>query len=369
MSSEITDAVQVIRILFDGTELFLRVAGVGIKPVKQLAKLFMGILAREKMEGKTSMKSLLKRGGDMHVFKFPQEQLKKVEAMAKKYGILYSLLPDFNKDGMRELVFHAESLPRMNALIEKLKAGQTMGLGEYFQNVSGRDIDQFFEETRQGRTDGKEMQGKETAGQQKNTGDKNYSINGMGQGKKPEWMDTGYLKMKDIEALPLDQRLEVLKRYQSGEHDPITITEKLVTKETGNHVVVRLPRQTGKFIHIPKEDFFFPEGSRTALAFLKKKEVMKVYTEHGEEMMRMTGNEIYHGYFDQANANIRTAMEHKSGEKERENSGMERDSQPEIKEAAGQNQRKGEKNIPAKHDRTAEKARTGKQIKQPVKGR
>ena len=57
MSSEITDAVQLIRILFDGTELFLRVAGVGIKPVKQLAKLFMGILAREKMEGKTCTSS------------------------------------------------------------------------------------------------------------------------------------------------------------------------------------------------------------------------------------------------------------------------------------------------------------------------
>lgn len=79
-----------------------------------------------------------------------------------------------------------------------------MGLEEYFQNVSGRDIDQFFEETRQGR-----MEGKETIGQQKNTGDKMYSISSIGKEKKPEWMDTGYLKMKDIEALPLDQRLEV----------------------------------------------------------------------------------------------------------------------------------------------------------------
>ena len=368
MSSEITYAVQLIRILFDGTELFLRVAGVGIKPVKQLAKLFMGILAREKMEGKTSMKNLLKRGGDMHVFKFPQEQLKKVEAMAKKYGILYSLLPDFNKDGMRELVFHAESLPRMNALIEKLKAGQTMGLGEYFQNVSGRDIDRFFEQTRQGRTMEKEA-GRETGAMQKNADSRGYSISGMEYGKKPEWMDTGYLKMKDIEALPLDQRLEVLKRYQSGEHDPITITEKLVTRETESHVVVRLPRQTGKFIHIPKEDFFFPEGSRTALAFFKKKEEMKIYTEHGEEMMRMTGNEIYHGYFDQANANIRTAMEHKSGERERENSGMDRGSQPEQQRVAGNIQGKDGQKIPARSEKPAEKVRTGKQIKQPVKGR
>ncbi len=227
-----------------------------------------------------------------------------------------------------------------------------MGLGEYLQGTSDRDIDAFYEEARQGRTEGKEMAGKEAAGIQKDTGDKAYSINGMGAGKKPEWMDTGYLKMKDIEALPLGQRLDVLNHYQSGEHDPITITGKLITKETEDYVVVRLPRQTGKFIHIPREDFFFPEGSRTALAFLKKKEEMKIYTEHGEEMMRMTGNEIYHGYFDQANANIRTAMEHKSGER-----GM------------GQNQRKDEKNIPAKSQRPTEKVRSVKEIRQPVKGR
>lgn len=218
------------------------------------------------MEGKTTMKNLLKRGGDMHVFKFPEEQLKKVEAMAKKYGILFSRLPDFNKDGMREIAFHAEFLPRMNALIEKLKEGQVMGLGEYLQEISDRDIDKFYEETRQGRTVGKEMSGKEMsgkdiAGQQKNAGGKAYSVDGIETGKKPEWMDTGYLKMKDIEALPLDRRLDVLNHYQFGEHDPITITGKLITKEIENHVVVRLPRQTGKFIHIPKEDFFFPEGA------------------------------------------------------------------------------------------------------------
>ena len=388
MSSEITDAVQVIRILFDGTDLFLRVAGVGIKPLKQLAKLIVGILAREKMEGKTSMKNLLKRGGDIHVFRFPEEELKKVEAMAKKYGILFSRLPDFNKDGMREITFHAQSLPRMNALIEKLKEGQVMGLGEYLQETSDRDIDKFYEETRQGRTEEMETAGKETGGTQRNTGDRAYSISGMGTGKRPEWMDTGYLKMKDIEALPLDQRLDVLNHYQSGEHDPITITGKLITRETEDYVVVRLPRQTGKFIHIPKEDFFFPDGSRTALAFLKKKEEMKIYTEHGEEMMRMTGNEIYHGYFDQANANIRTAMEHKSDERGREQINSERSIMPEAGGPSAQRygrdernahtetgrisqkkQNRGEKASPLKSERLVDKAKTVKEIRQPVKGR
>lgn len=369
MSSEITDAVQIIHVLFEGTDLFLRVAGVGIKPLKQLAKLIMGILAKEKMEGKTSMKNLLKRGGDMHVFKFPQEQLKKVEAMAKKYGILYSLLPDFNKNGMREIVFHAESFPRMNALIEKLKAGQVMGLEEYFQNTSDKDIDKFFEKTRQGRTAEKEA-GKETSTMQKNTDSRGYSISSMGQEQKQPWMETGYLKMKDIEAIPLDQRLNILDHYQSGQYDPITITSKLVIDQKEDHVMVKLPRQSGKFIRISTEDFYFPEGSRTALAFLKKKEEMKVYTAQGSEMFTMKGNEIFHNYFDSVNANIRTAVEHKSeerdlGQNSRENSNVERTSQPENRKPSGEKDTV-EKTV----KNTAEKAKNiTKEVKQPVRGR
>ena len=378
MSSEITDAVQIIHILFEGTDLFLRVAGVGMKPLKQLTKLIMGILAKEKMEGKTSMKNLLKRGGDMHVFKFPQEQLKKVEAMAKKYGILYSLLPDFNKDGMREIVFHAESLPRMNALVEKLKAGQVMGLEEYFQNTSDRDIDKFYEGMQKGRMAEKETAGKEAGNMQKSTDSRGYPVSGIGEGRKPEWMETGYLKMKDIEAIPLEQRLNILDHYQSGEYDPITITSKLVIRQTGDHVTVRLPRQSGKFIRIPIEDFYFPEGSRTALAFLRKKEEMQVYTEHGSEMFTMKGNDIFHNYFDTVNANIRTAVEHKSDERGREQGSREGDrterTAPEgtektaSKGKAGTAKDAAEKTGTAKD--TAGKMRTAKkEIKQPMKGR
>lgn len=377
MSSEITDAVQVIHILFEGTELFLRVAGAGIKPLKQLAKLIAGILAKEKMEGKTSMKSLLKRGGDMQVFKFPQGQQKKVEAMAKKYGILYSLLPDFNKDGMREMVFHVQSLPRMNALIEKLKAGQVMGLEEYIQSAPDRDIDKFYEEMQKGRAAEKEIAGKEAGGMQKDMGNKEYPLNSMGKEAEPEWMETGYLKMKDIEAIPLDQRLNILDHYQSGEYDPITITGKLVVRQEKDHAVVRLPRQTGKFIRIPMEDFYFPEGSRTALAFLKRKEEMKVFAdkELGGVMFAMKGNDVYRNYFDSVNKNIRTAMEHKADERQMEQGSREstkeagraeRTSPPEAGKAPKD---MAEKAVKYTADKTRNPQKEIKELIQPVKGR
>lgn len=377
MSSEITDAVQVIHILFEGTELFLRVAGVGIKPLKQLTKLLMAVLAKEKMEGKTSMKNLLKRGGDMQVFRFPQGQLKKVEAMAKKYGILYSLLPDFNKDGMREMVFHAETLPRMNALIEKLKAGQVMGLEEYIRNTSDREIDKFYGEMPKGRAAEKEISGKEAGVMQKDMGNKEYPLNSMGKEAEPEWMETGYLKMKDIEAIPLDQRLNILDHYQSGEYDPITITGKLVVRQEKDHAVVRLPRQTGKFIRIPMEDFYFPEGSRTALAFLKRKEEMKVFAdkELGGVMFAMKGNDVYRNYFDSVNKNIRTAMEHKADERQMEQESREstkeaekaeRTSQPEAGKAPKD---MAEKAVKHTADKTRNPQKEIKELIQPVKGR
>lgn len=375
MSSEITDAVQIIHILFEGTDLFLRVAGVGMKPLKQLTKLIAGILVKEKMEGKTSMKNLLKRGGDMHVFKFPQEQLKKVEAMAKKYGILYSLLPDFNKDGMRELVFHAQSLPRMNALIEKLKAGQVMDLEEYFRNTSDKDIDKFYEENR-GRKAGekeKEAGAKETESMQKNTDKREPSTVSMGKEQKPAWMETGYLKIKDIEAIPLGERLNILNHYQSGAYDPITITRKLVIREEGEHVVVRLPREPDKFIHIPKADFWLPPEGKTALAFLKRKEEVKVVNSKDGELRSMKGTELFHEYFDKVNENVRLAMEReredRKADKEK-SAGKERGTEKHTeKDNAKVPKRKGAADKAAENKEIKAIGENVKEIVKPVKGR
>lgn len=196
---------------------------------------------------------------------------------------------------------------------------------------------------------------------------KSYSVSGMGQEQKQPWMETGYLKMKDIEAIPLDQRLNILNHYQSGEYDPITITSKLIIEQKEDHAVVRLPRQSGKFIRIPIEDFYFPEGSRTALAFLKKKEEMKVYTELGDEMLAMKGNDIFHNYFDTVNANIRTAVEHKADEREM-GQGSRENSKESIR-AGRTSPTEAGKTAKDTAEKTRNTGKDVKQIKQPVKGR
>ncbi|MBO5055401.1 MAG: PcfB family protein [Lachnospiraceae bacterium] len=376
MSSEITDAAQVVHVLFEGTELFIRITGIGLKPLQQLTKLLYALMTREKLNGKTSMKDLLKRGGELHVFRFPQEQLKKVETMAKKYGILYSLVPDFNKDGMRELVFHSDSLSLMNAMIEKLKAGQVVDLEDYLKTASEKDIDRFYEEMKdrnaEERTGEKKTEERSSADMQKAQAAKAAEKT---QGKMPDlsFMETGYLKLKDIEAIPLGERLNILNHYQSGAYDPITITRKLVIREEGEHMVVRLPREPDKFIHIPKADFWLPPEGKTALAFLKRKEEMKVVNSKGGELRSMKGTELFREYFDKVNENVWLAMERdredRKADKEK-SAGKERGTEKHTeKDNAKVPKMKGKADKAAENKEIKAIGENVKEIVKPVKGR
>ncbi len=102
------------------------------------------------------------------------------------------------------MVFHAESLPRMNALIEKLESGQVMGLEEYIRNTPDGEMTKFYGEMPKGR--GRKEKQQERSGRDA----ERYEIKGfhkrMGREETNRMDGDSYLKMKDIEAIPLDQR-------------------------------------------------------------------------------------------------------------------------------------------------------------------
>mgnify|MGYP000019538032 CR=1 FL=1 len=55
--------------------------------------------------------------------------------LLKKYGVLYSTLPDLNReDGMFEILVHSEAVPRVNLILEKLGKGSLTSIEEYMQN-------------------------------------------------------------------------------------------------------------------------------------------------------------------------------------------------------------------------------------------
>ena len=104
------------------------------------------MLDYEKSLGKTSMRKLLLKGGDLQVLQFNTEDMKKVEKMAKKYGILYSVLPDCNrKDGLSEVIFHTEAVPRVNMMIQKLKFGKIATFDDYLKNGDEKSLGKLMD--------------------------------------------------------------------------------------------------------------------------------------------------------------------------------------------------------------------------------
>ena len=76
------------------------------------------------------MRKLLMRGGDLQVLQFDNSEMKKVKKLAKKYGILYSTMPNINK-GQTEIIFHSEATPRINVMLQRMKSGHISTFDDY----------------------------------------------------------------------------------------------------------------------------------------------------------------------------------------------------------------------------------------------
>ena len=147
MAEEIQEAVQIIRVAYDGIEIAMKVGSGGISAIQKALDLLKGLLDYEKSIGKTSMRKLLMKGGDLQVLQFKTEDTAKVMKLAKKYGILYSVLPDVNKeDGLSEIIFHAEAVPRVNMILQKLKSEQAKvtTFDEYVKEGDGSRADKLL---------------------------------------------------------------------------------------------------------------------------------------------------------------------------------------------------------------------------------
>ena len=130
MADEIAETVQIIRVAYDGIEIAMKVGSDGIEAMKKVLSVLKGMLDYEKNLGRTSMRKLLMRGGDLQVLQFSNDEMGKVKRLAKKYGILYSMMPNINK-GQTEIIFHSEATPRINVMLQKMKSGQITTFDDY----------------------------------------------------------------------------------------------------------------------------------------------------------------------------------------------------------------------------------------------
>lgn len=291
MSDEISQAIQIIRLEFDGLRFGMDVTGGTVKQAKNLAVFIYALLTREKIQGKTSLKKMLSKDGSLQVLKIREEDMKKFKKLAKKYGILYSKLPDINKsDGMTEVLFHTEATPRINTLIEKLGNGSIENLMDYVR--SGKDGD--FEKV-------------------------------VDYLKKENILKDTPSEVEPERKEQLDRYADELK-YNAMINDPsrvdITISRKLYEEENLTSIKTRVPNTYGdnvRYLWIDKSDVVSINGGKTFFAYLNKDKEYELVDRDGRIAEKLTGQNLQKQHYDNVDVNVkhRALQEQRRGKSEK----------------------------------------------------
>lgn len=291
MSDEISQAIQIIRLEFDGLRFGMDITGGTVKQAKNLAVFIYALLTREKLQGKTSLKKMLSKDGSLQVLKIREEDMKKFKKLAKKYGILYSKLPDINKsDGMTEVLFHTEATPRINTLIEKLGNGSIENLMDYVRNGKDGDFEKVVDYLK------KENILKDTPSE-----------------VEPERKEQ------------LDRYADELK-YNAMINDPsrvdITISKKLYEEENLTAIKTRVPNTYGdnvRYLWIDKSDVVLINGGKTFFAYLNKDKEYELVDRDGHIAEKLTGQNLQKQHYDNVDVNVkhRALQEQRRGKSEK----------------------------------------------------
>lgn len=348
MSEEIQQAVQIIRVAYDGVEIAMKIGSGSIEQMKKAIDFLIAILDHEKTMGKTDMRKLLLKGGDLQVLQFAIGDMKQVEKMAKKYGILYSVLPNINKaDGMSEIIFHTEAVPRVNMMIQKLKSARLATFDEYLKNGNEEELGKvmsFLKGQKKGNDNlhtaeaarvGEALEGlmekvgmyameKQSVSVEDIKENFNTTIEQaekvVGQLEKIGVLDRSnngqHRVIMDKEAFlnritgykELAQRMQSISVAQDRNLIDITITKKLIQEENDHAIKTRVPGMYGenaRYVWIDKKNAMDIHDGKTILTFLDSDKEYKLYSEDNRVVNTMKGKDLYEGHYDSVAAEVR----------------------------------------------------------------
>ncbi len=255
MSEEIREAVQIIEVAYDGIEIAMKVGSGGIAAMQKAIDFLKGMLDYEKSLGRTSIRKLLMKGGELQVLEFATDDMKKVEKYAKKYGILYSVLPDADRKNVKtEIIFHTEAVPRANMLLQKLSGGRIATFDDYLKNGDEKQLNKLMEFLKN------QKKGNES-GNHKVMMDKEAFQNRI----------RGYQDLAD--------RMRAVAASKHMNLSDVTISKTLIQTENERAVKTRIPGTWGekaRYVWIKKENIMEIHSGKTMLTFIDREKDYKI---------------------------------------------------------------------------------------------
>lgn len=270
--------------------------------------------------------------------------------MAKKYGILYSVLPDINKkDGLSEVIFHSEAVPRANMMIQKLKFGRIATFDDYLKNGNEKDLSKLMEFLKGQKLGNEKIHTEETVragvlieGLIEKVGlfamekqsisvdavKENFSIgNEQAENIISQLEKIGVLEKSDLngehkvimdkEAFQnrvkgyqeLADRMRAISATKDTSLSDITISKKLIVDENDHAVKTRVPGAWGKYMWINKENIMEIHNGKTMLTFLDRNKDYKIYDEENRVLETVRGEKLHSNNYDKVEAAIRERYE------------------------------------------------------------
>lgn len=128
MNTSAEAADQVVRMSLNSAEVALRVSGKGAEEMAKLLYKMIKDLSNEskKTKGQMRLSNLIKSGKQLEIYKIPDNDLKLFCQEAKKYGMVYTVLKDRNKnDGVTELMIKSEDKQKLDHIYDGLNLAPT----------------------------------------------------------------------------------------------------------------------------------------------------------------------------------------------------------------------------------------------------
>lgn len=346
MAEEIQEAVQIIRVVYEGIEIALKAGSGGIAAMQKAVSFLKGMLDYEKSLGRTSMRKLLLKGGDLQVFQFQTEELSKVKRLAKKYGILYSVLPDYSReDGMREVIFHTEAVPRVNTMIQKLKSGRISTFDDFLKNGDEKQLGKLMDFLEKQKGNGKSLRvGDDRAnaalegliekaglfamekkmvsvdqirenfhvdkGQAESVVRQLTAIGVLGAREE----DGTYKVVMEKDAFQtrirgyqgLVERARAVAAHKNASLLDVTVSRKLVAEENSHAIKTRIPGTWGeevRYVWLKKENIMEIHQGKTLLTFLDTGKDYKLYDKENRIVATQKGEELS-SYYDKVETSV-----------------------------------------------------------------
>ncbi len=343
--SEIADAIQIVQLSLEGIEFAVRFGSGSLLAIQKVVKLFHDTLVYEKRMGKTSMRKLLMRGGDLQVLQFRKDDLKKVQKYAKKYGILYSTLPDMGQGTDKvEVLFHSEAVPRINLLIQKLNSDsiKLRSVDSFLEEKDDKELavfDKYIQSQKKGNLDSHtdkvfsnllEKVGKYAverssvsvdevrvalSEEQENVEKAFEDLRVLGVVGEPDeagqykvTMDRENFENKIIRFQELKERMHMIALSKDTNLSDITIAKKLIVDENDHAIKTRIPFTVGenaRYVWFNKADVMEINHGKTILTYIDISKDYKIYSHDNRVISTIRGEDLYKNNYSPVDRAIR----------------------------------------------------------------